>query len=136
VDRSRPTTSDRVIGSSAVALFVCSFLPWFGYAKEFSRDGWHYILFGIVPLFIGMAMLAAVIVSRFTARRSGLRVKLARAYLIAGCLAPLLILLKLLTGDKVNVVIRSISLDREFGLYLAFLFALGLTVGGILKSKE
>ena len=51
-------------------------------------------------------------------------------------------LLKLIIGDSVGggsilgTDIPSIDLDRKYGIFLAFIAALGLAAGGFLKSKE
>jgi hypothetical protein len=125
-----------VIGASAVALLVFSFLPWFSFTEQFSRNGWDYPLFGIVPVLIGLAMLGGVIVVHVTGRPPDLPVSWGQAHLIAGGLAAALILIKLLAADQVDVIFQSVTLDRRFGVYLAFLAALGLAIGGYIKTRE
>ncbi len=136
MDLSKLTTSDKVIGVSAVALLVMSFLPWFGYAKEFSDDGWHFPVFGVIPLLLGLAMLAGVIIAVFVTKLRDLPLSWAAANLIAGSVAALLILCKVLIGDQSNIVIGTIDLSRKFGIYLSLLAAVGLAVGGVLKTRE
>jgi hypothetical protein len=136
VDLSKLTTSDKVIGVSALALLIMSFLPWFGYAKEFSDDGWHFPVFGVVPLLLGLAMLAGVVTAVFVTKRRDLPLSWAAANLIAGSAAALLIFWKVLIGDHSNIVIGTIDLSRKFGIYLSLLAAVGLAVGGLLKTRE
>jgi hypothetical protein len=42
----------------------------------------------------------------------------------------------LIASDNVGSVDINVDLDRKFGLYLAFLAALGLAAGGFLKFQE
>lgn len=136
MDLTKLTTSDKVIGVSAVALLVMSFLPWFGYAKEFSDDGWHFPVFGVIPLLLGLAMLAGVITAVFVTKLRDLPVSWAAANFIAGAVAALLVLSKVLIGDRSNIVIGTITLSRKFGIYCSLLAAVGLAVGGLLKTRE
>ncbi|MGO9873860.1 MAG: hypothetical protein ACLPVY_08670 [Acidimicrobiia bacterium] len=136
MDLTKLTTSDKVIGVSAVALLVMSFLPWFAYAKEFSDDGWHFPVFGVIPLLLGLAMFAGVITAVFVTKLRDLPLSWAAANLVAGSVAALLILCKVLIGDRSNIVIGTIDLSRKSGIYLSLLAAVGLAVGGLLKTRE
>jgi hypothetical protein len=142
VDLNKLTQGERVIAGSAIALFIFSFFPWYGKFGG-SRNGWDYFLFGVIPVFLGILMLAQIGISRFTdTKLPDPPLPWGQIHLIAGCLAAALVLLKLLIGDKVGggsvlgVSVPSIDLDRKFGIFLAFLAALGLAAGGYLRSRE
>lgn len=136
------TTSDKVIGASAILLLIFSFFPWYG-KSGYSRNGWSYLLFGIIPILLAIIMAAQIGVSRFTETKlPTLPISWAQIHLIAGSLATLLILLKLIIGDKYSFGLgilgkdASVSLDRSFGIFLAFLAAAGLAAGGFMKLQE
>jgi len=142
VDLNKLTQSERVIGISAIALFIFSFFPWYGKFSG-SRNGWDYFLFGVIPVLLGIIMVVQIALVRFSQTKlPDLPITWAQVHLIAGGLAALLVLLKLIIGDKVGggtllgTPIPSISLDRKFGIYLSFLATIGLVVGAFLKNQE
>jgi hypothetical protein len=142
VDLNKLTQGEKVIAGSAIALFIFSFFPWYGKFSG-SRNGWDYFLFGVIPVLLGIIMVAQIGISRFTETKlPDMPLSWGQVHLIAGSLAAVLVLLKLLIGDKVGggsvlgTSIPSISLDRKFGLFLAVLAAIGLAAGGYLKSRE
>jgi hypothetical protein len=142
VDLNKLTQSEKVIAGSAIALLVFSFFPWYGKAN-YSRNGWSYFLFGIIPVLLAIIMVAQIALSRFTETKlPDLPVTWAQVHLVAGGLAALLVLLKLIIGDKYSLGsfgilgIHSISLDRKFGIFLAFLATLGLVAGAVMKYQE
>jgi len=141
VDLNKLTTGDKVIGISAVALLIFSFLPWYG--KDFgngvihasySRNGWSYFFFGVIPILLVVALVVLIGLQRFSdVQLPDLPISWEQAYAIAAGIAGVLILLKLLIGDKVGGLV---DLDRKYGLFLAVLAAIGLVVGGFLNMKE
>lgn len=143
MDLNKLTQSEKVIAGSAIAFLIFSFFPWYG-KGGYSRNGWSYFLFGIIPLLLAIIMVAQIAVSRFTETKlPDLPITWGQVHLIAGGLAAVLVLLKLIIGDKyglggsvLGVHLPSISLDRQFGIFLAFLASLGLAAGGFLKSRE
>jgi hypothetical protein len=136
VDLSKLTTSDKVIAGSAIALLIFSFTPWYGKYGG-SRNGWDYFLFGIIPVLLGIAMAVIVFLQRMSdTKLPDLPITWAQAMMAAGGLAALLILLKLLIGDDISGFGGSLDLDRKYGIFLSFLSAVGLAVGGFLKTKE
>lgn len=141
MDLNKLTQSEKVIAGSAIAFLLFTFLPWYG-KGSYSRNGWSYFLFGIIPLLLAILMAAQIGISRFTETKlPNPPLPWGQIHLIAGGLAGLLVLLKLIIGDKYHIGISglggvSVDLDRKFGIFLAFLAAVGLAAGGFLKSKE
>lgn len=137
MDLSKLTLSDKVILGSGLALLIFSFLPWFGKAG-YSRNGWSYFLFGVIPVLLMLAIVALVALTRFgtNTKLPDLPIPWGLALLIAAGLAALLILLKLLFGDDVSGFGGSIDLDRQYGLYISLLAALGLVAGCFLRFQE
>jgi hypothetical protein len=142
VDLNKLTQGEKVICISAIALFIFSFLPWYGKFSG-SRNGWDYFLFGVIPVLLGIIMLALIAISRFTQTKlPDPPLPWGQIHLIIGGLAAVLILLKLIIGDSVGggsvlgTRIPSIDLDRKYGIFLSLIAGIGLAAGGYLKSQE
>jgi hypothetical protein len=141
VDLSKLTTSDKVILPSGILLFIFAFLPWMG--KTFhilgvsysgSYKGWHYFFTGVIPVILGLVMVAQVVISRFftDVKIPEIPVSWGQVHLILGVVAAVLVVLRLLLGDSVS----GVDLDRRIGLVLAALAAIALAVGGFLRMQE
>ena len=141
MDLNKLTQGEKVIGGSAIAFLLFTFFPWFG-KGSYTRNGWSYFLFGIIPLLLAIVMVAQIGISRFTdTKLPNPPLPWGQIHLILGGLSAVLVLLKLIIGDKYKVGIAglgglSVDLDRKFGIFFAFLAAVGLAAGGYLKSKE
>jgi hypothetical protein len=148
VDFSKLKTSDWVIVISAIVLFVASFLDWFeaeleGFGRTFSTggNGWDVGFFWAgIPVIIGLVMLAVVAIRAFSPERRlpDLPVGWGQALFVAGLIAAVIVVLKLLIGEDVpdDAAEAGVEINRSFGLYLATLAAIGLAVGGFLKWQE
>lgn len=145
MDLNKLTTSDRVIGGSAIALFIFSFFPWYEFSVKLgalgsvsrSRNGWDYFLFGIIPVLLAIAIATVIGLQRFSSvKLPDLPISWAQAMLGAAGLATLLILLRLALTDKVGSSGFHLDGSRKFGLFLALLAAVGLVVGCYLKGQE
>jgi len=145
------TTSDRVIGISAILLLIFSFFTWYDFTASTGiaglggsvtgggRNGWSYFLFGIIPVLLALIMLAQIVVVRFTeVKLPDLPITWAQVHMIAGGLATLLILLRVLIADSrgTGFGVVHVSANRKFGLFLALVAAIGLLVGAVLKMRE
>ncbi len=139
MDLSKLTLSDRVIGGSGIALLIFSFFPWFkGKSVSFggvtvgggSVSGWHYFLFGIIPVLLAVAIVAVIAITRFGSNINlpELPIPWALALLIAAGIAAFLVVIKLLIGESGGT--------RAFGLFISALAALGLVGGAFLKFRE
>lgn len=145
MDLNKLTLSDKVIAASAILLLIFSFFPWFeasGFGFSASRSGWDYFLTGILPVLLGLVMLAQVAVTAFSpeTKLPDLPVTWGQVHLGAGALAAILVVLRLLMGDSDFDIpggeIAGVDSGRAFGLFLAALAAIGLAVGGFLKFQE
>jgi hypothetical protein len=136
MDFSKLRTSDWVVGGSGVALLIFSFFPWYGVEGlgGGSRSGWDYFLFGTIPVLIGIAMVAIVLIRAMSpdTKLPELPIGWGQVLFIAGCVAAALVVLKLLIGDDV----LGFDLDRKIGIFLSALAAIGLAVGGFLQWQE
>lgn len=134
MDLNKLSTSDKVIAGSAIALFIFSFLPWFeidfGGFGSASANGWEWFFWGILPVLLGLVMLAQIAITVFSpdTKLPDIPVTWGQVHLGAGAIAAVLVVLKLLIGED--------PASRAFGIYLAALAAIGLAVGGFLKFQE
>jgi hypothetical protein len=137
MDLSKLSTSDKVIGGSGIVLLISSFLPWFSFSllgESFSQNGWDYFFTGIIPVLLGLVMVAWIVGTKLAeVDLPELPVPEGLMLLAMGGTAALLIVLRLLigAGDDPNDV-----LDRGFGLFLSVLAAIGLAAGAFLKFQE
>jgi hypothetical protein len=123
------TTSDKVIAGSGLLLFISSFLPWFkfdfgGIIGEETANGWDVGFFWAgIPALLGLAAAAAVLANKLAdVDLPDLPISWGQAFLIAGAISAVIVVLKLLMGEDL--------VDRAWGLFLATLAALGLAAGG------
>jgi hypothetical protein len=136
MDLNKLSQGDKVVGASGILLLVFSFLPWYGKFGG-SRNGWDYFLFGVIPVILGVVMVAEVVIRNFTeTKMPELPITYGQLHVILGAVAFALVLLRLLITDKVGALGVHVSLDRKYGLFLAVLASLGLLAGGLLKMRE
>jgi hypothetical protein len=136
VDLNKLSTADKVIGASAILFLLALFMPWYGLAGG-SNNGWDYFLTGILPLLIAAAMVAVIVIQRFTTSELPKPpIPWSQIHLIAGAVIVVLLLLRVLITSDVEVLGESFDLDRKYGLWIALIAAIGLGVGGYLKNQE
>jgi hypothetical protein len=135
VNLDKLSTADKVIGASAIAFLIALFMPWYGLAGG-SNNGWDFLT-GILPLLVAAAMVAVIAIQRFTpAELPKPPIPWSQMQLTAGAVVVVLLLLRVLVASDVEVLGESFDLDRKYGLWIAFLAAIGLAVGGYLKFQE
>jgi hypothetical protein len=136
MDFNKLTTADRVVGISAAVFLIALFLPWYG-VDGGSHSGSHYFLTGWIPLFLAAGMVTVIALTRFsTVQLPKLPIPWGQAFLIAGVVIAILLLLRTIFSETIDTPLGDFTLDRKFGLFIALLAAIGLAVGGFLKSKE
>ena len=139
MDLIKLSTGDKVMGGSGIGLFVFSFLTWFSYSNSgfnFSQNGWDYFFTGIVPVLIGLAIVAYVVAVKAAEAVTLPELPVEHPVLVLGFagFAALLLLLRLAMGAEYNGV--DIGLDRSYGLFLSVLAGIGLAAGAFLSFKE
>jgi hypothetical protein len=146
MDLNKLTLGDRVVVVSGVLLLIFAFFPWFDYdirgfeelGSVGSQSGFDFFLFGIIPVILGLAMIAQIAVSRFGTATMGKVGSLSwgQIHLILGAIAAALVVLLVIIGDEESGFGITVDGDRQIGLFLAALAALGLLAGGILKMRD
>jgi hypothetical protein len=142
VDINKLTTGDRVIGISAIVFLISMFLPWFGLDTDFGDDisesGWSYFL-GWIALVLAIAMVVQIAISRFSTTQLPKIGALTwgQIHVILGGLAAAAMLLRIVLVPDVEVLGVDIAdADRKYGVFIAFLAALGLLAGAFLKMRD
>ncbi len=140
MDLSKLSLGDKVLAGSGLALFVFSFLPWFG-VDGYSGGGnaWDVGFFtGVLPTLIGLLLVGYVVVTKVVEGVTLPELPVPEGLLVLGLagLAALLVILRLAVGYSVGTSIYSVDLDRKYGIFLATLAALGLAGGAFLKFQE
>jgi hypothetical protein len=141
MDLNKLTTGEKVIAGSGILYLIAMFLPWwgldFGDLGSGSNSGWDYFLTGILPLLIIIAMVLQIAVARFsTTQLPNPPLPWNMMHMIAGAVVAVLLVLRVLIGSSEGSGTFEIDLDRMYGLWVALIAAIGVGVGGFLKSKE
>jgi Protein of unknown function (DUF2510) len=146
-DTTRIRFGEMIAAVSGIVLFISLFLEWynvsgkgpFGSAASVGRSGWESLGFIDILLFIVAVIAVGLAVVR------ALNVTLPRLpattgfiVLVAGAIATLLVLFRIIsTGDLgVPRLGDFADISRSFGIFVAFLAAAGVTVGGWLSWNE
>ena len=125
---------DRLAWLSGLILALSSFMDWYagsGVGVKLAVIGWHTGLLGKVVFFIGLAVVAIVVL-----RESGI--------VLPPSAPESLVILGLGVVATVFVLIRVISIPeavlpadgRGIGLWISLLAALGVIAGGLLRAAE
>src|SRR4029453_4651630 len=146
MDLNKLSTADRVIGASAIVFLISTFLPWWGkdFGAEFGvscctdpQNGWDYFLTGLIPLLLVVAMVVVIVLDRFTTTQLPTApLPWGQVHLIAGATVAVLVVLRLIIPSNDVPGPVDVDLDRMYGLFIAAIAAIGVGVGGFLKSKE
>ena len=122
--RSRP--ADWPAGLGGAALLVSLFLPWYG---EPSATGWE--SFAVLDVILAALALVgiALTLASLTQRTTAVPIAFAAFSILAGIIAALLVLIRLLNlpGDADG---------REIGPFIALVAALGVFLGGYAASRD
>ena len=136
------TTADKVIFGSAIVFLISLFLPWYGIdVPGFSYDnsGSDYFLTGWLPMLLAVVMVAQIAITRFSpdTKLPDPPAPWGQIHMILGIVCAVLLVLRLvITSDEIAGFDTGEDLDRQYGLFLAVLAAIGLAVGGFLKNQE
>jgi hypothetical protein len=139
-DLKKVTTNDWILAGGCLAVFLGVFFNWFQKtvclgATCFTGDsvnGFHYILQGMIPWIIAIAIVVLLVLRKFFTEEVRMpdqagSLSWSQVYLIASAVAAFLVLLRLLTGDS--------GADRKFGIWLTSLGVIAMVIGAYLKFQ-
>ena len=133
MDTSRISFGEMITGISGIVLFILMFLPWFGPERApVSLSAWTSFSFIDILLFLVCVVAVALPALRAAgAMPAGLPASPGQIAALAGVIAFLLVLFRLLVPPEFGL-----QLDREIGVYLGLIAALGIAIGGYLAMRE
>jgi hypothetical protein len=140
MDFNKLSTADKVIGGSAILFLISMFLPWWGLDTDFgsaANSGFDYFLTGLLPLLLVIVMIVQIVIAKFTTTQlPEIPLKWGQVHLIAGVAVAALVVLRLIVPASESAAGFDFDLDRMYGMFVAAVAAIGVGVGGFLKSKE
>jgi hypothetical protein len=142
MDLNKLSTGEKVIAGSGILYLIAMFLPWWGidlgeFGGTASNSGWDYFLTGILPLLLIIFMVGQIIAAKFTdTELPAPPIPWTQIHMIAGIAVAVLLVLRVAIGSSEGGGGFEIDLDRMYGLWVALLAAIGVGVGGFLKSKD
>jgi hypothetical protein len=140
MDLNKLSTADKVIGVSAIVFLIAFFLPWWGIDTDFGsfdNSGADYFLSGWLPLMLTIAIVVVIAIQRFsTTRLPDAPLPWNQIIMIAGIVVGALVVLRLIVPADEGAAGIEFDLDRQFGMFIATLAAVGVAVGSVLKSRE
>lgn len=135
------TTSDKLILGGGIAYLIAMFLPWWGIDTgfgDYANNGWDYFLGGWLPLVLIAIMAVHVAVTRFSpdTKIPDLPVPWSQGYLIAGVVAAVVVVGRLIVPSDECAGGFCVDLDRKFGIIVAVIAAICVAAGASMKLKE
>ncbi|MEA2443808.1 MAG: hypothetical protein QOJ12_1100 [Thermoleophilales bacterium] len=138
-----------------MALFIFMLFPWYkvsvkglGGGQSQSGNAWQSLGPGDLFLLLLILIVIGCVVVRALGAEANVPVPLSTVMLAAGALATLYILWRIVSlpgalgdaKDQLNALGKiggvSVSVGRGFGIFLAFLAAIGIAVGSFLSARE
>ena len=140
MDLSKMETSDWLIAGGGVALFIFSFLAWFGKSVSLgvlgtishNDNGWSNPL-SLLAILLGVAIAGLLIAIKiFDVDLPDLgNFSWDQVFLFGSIAVAVLVVLQLLLGDSYH----GVDLDRKFGIFLALIAAAAMVAGGVMKLQ-
>lgn len=144
MDTSRISFGEMVAGVSGLVLFVAMFLPWYQVEVDArvleasdTINAWD--SFRVVDILLVLVLLVAVgmaVVRAAGAMPAQLPFPPGGVVAAAGALAILLILFRIVSLPGPDIEVEEIDIDRQIGIFLALLAAIGITFGGYTAMNE
>ncbi len=146
VDTSKISFGEMVAGASGLALFIFMFFPWYGLKTEVEGlgevegvNGNAWEVFSIIDILLLLVALLAV--GMAVARAAGampadLPAPAGMIVALAGALALLLILFRLISAPDPDITGDAVDLSRKIGVFLGLIAAAGITFGGYTAMNE
>ena len=144
MDSSKLGVGEIVAGISGLALFVFMFLPWYGidsvagFGVSADASAWEAFSFIDIVLFLVCVVVVGLVIVQMAETTPDLPAPPAQIITIAGAVAVVLILFRLIVTPGVDTGDTGIDVDlgREIGVFLALIAAAGIAYGGWRASSE
>jgi len=136
VDMTKISNGGKVFVGSTLVFFIACFLPWFSLGP-YSESGFSAgFLWSTLWFIIFIALAVRLVLPAFGVQ--GVPVVPPVAYLAAGALGALFVLLKLIIGESYGVGFgfSDVDLDRSVGIFIGLIAAIGVAAGGFLLFQE
>jgi hypothetical protein len=141
VDASKLSRGEKISAASAVLLFVCMFLDWFGArvsgvsgfsGSVESAGGSAWDTLEVIPIFLMLAIVLAigVAVVRLTDADLELSISLNAIVAAGGALAVLLILYRIFDPPGFGLAGVGVDTTLRLGIFLSLVAAAGIAYGG------
>jgi len=144
VDTSRISFGEMVAGASAVALLIFMFLPWYGVSTDVpgfeasvNANAWEAFGFIDILLFLVILVTLGLVGARAMGNvPTGLPAPLGLIVAIAGAIALVLIVFRIISIPGPDVDIQGVEFGRKIGIFLGLIAAGGITFGGYTAMNE
>lgn len=144
MDSSKLGVGEIVAGISGLALFVFMFLPWYGvdsvagFGVSADASAWEAFSFIDILLFLVCVVVVGLVIVQMAETTPELPAPPSQIITIAGVVAVVLILFRLIVTPGVDTGDTGIDIDlgREFGVFLGLIAAAGIAYGGWRASNE
>jgi len=144
VDTSRISFGEMVAGVSAVALLIFMFLPWYGvstdvpgFAASVNANAWEALSLIDILLFLVILVTLALVGARAMGNLpTNLPAPPGLMIAIAGAVALVLILFRIISIPGPDVDIQGVEFGRKIGIFLGLIAAGGITFGGYTAMNE
>lgn len=146
MDTSRISFGEMVAAASGVALFIFMFFPWYGVDVEGlpgvgdtpDFSAWEAFDLIDILLFLAAAIAVAIAVLRALGSMPDLPAPPGRIVLIAGAVATVLVLFRLLVtpGEDTELLGVDIEITRKIGIFLGLIAAGGIAYGGYRQLND
>ena len=144
VDTSRISFGEMVAGVSAVALLIFMFLPWYGVSTEVpgfeasvNANAWEALSLIDILLFLVILVTLALVGARaMGSLPANLPAPAGLIIAIAGAIALVLIVIRLISIPGPDVDIQGVEFGRKIGIFLGLIAAAGITFGGYTAMNE
>jgi hypothetical protein len=144
VDSSKLGVGEIVAGASGLALFVFMFLPWYGidsiggFGVGGDANAWEAFSFIDILLFLVAVVVVGMVLVQMAESTPDLPSPPAQIIMVAGVVALVLILFRLLFTPGIDTAGLDIDVDlgRKIGIFLGLIAAAGITYGGWRAMNE
>jgi hypothetical protein len=144
VNSSKLGVGEIVAGISGLALFVFMFLPWYGidsvsgFGVSADVSAWEAFSFVDVLLFLVAVVVVGLVIVQMAETTPDMPAPPAQIITVAGIVALVLILFRLIFTPGVDIggVDIDVDLGRKIGVFLGLIAAAGIAYGGWRASNE